>query len=478
MLKTQGSLALVTHTVALPELLDQAAARLEHARSFAEIMEVVSLADRAYDEAKRAARVAEMMEAHEQVRTVSNDLTGKMLQILHRADCRLADEYDAAQARGEVVGSKGGGSGSNQFASVPKRNGSATAADLKLTRKRVHDARKHRDAEAVNPGLVDRMIQEKIASGEEPTKTEVNSVVANAVKTAPKIEARPIASIVLTEWKILSAAERKVRLNVESDTKLLKQTGVGIEWAQWSWNPITGCLHECPYCYARDITERYQKAFPHGFAPLLWPERLAAPRLTKVPKQAAEDTRFRNVFTCSMADLFGRWVPREWIEMILEEMRVCKQWNFLCSTKFPKRMAEFDIPSNVWMGTTVDLQARVANAEAAFAKVNSKVRWLSIEPMIEPITFKQLERFHWVVIGGASASRETPEWRPPFPWIADLVGQARAAGAAVYMKTNLGIANRILEMPFDAPIKCDPQTAPAVFHYLGKGKRAEIEVAA
>jgi protein gp37 len=220
------------------------------------------------------------------------------------------------------------------------------------------------------------------------------------------------------------------------------------------------------------------KVYPDGFAPTLHPASLFTPRSMKVPKEAKGDTRFRNVFTCSMADLFGRWVPREWIDTALREMRAAEQWNFLCLTKFPKRMAEFEIPPNVWMGTTVDLQARVANAEAAFAKVNSKIRWLSIEPMIEPITFKHLDRFQWVVIGGASASKETPEWRPPFPWIADLVGQARAAGAAVYMKTNLGIENRILEMPFDAPIQSDPQIAPPEFHYLGKGKRAEIEAAA
>lgn len=31
----------------------------------------------------------------------------------------------------------------------------------------------------------------------------------------------------------------------------------GIEWCDHTWNPITGCLHECPYCYARKMSVRF-----------------------------------------------------------------------------------------------------------------------------------------------------------------------------------------------------------------------------
>ena len=153
-----------------------------------------------------------------------------------------------------------------------------------------------------------------------------------------------------------------------------------------------------------------------------------------------------------MGDMFGRWVPQEWIETVLRVIRDAPQWNFLCLTKFPKRIAEFEIPPNAWIGTTVDLQARVAAAEAGFEGVEAGVKWLSCEPLLEPLRFKHLDRFDWIVIGGASASTETPEWRPPFEWVADLVRQARDAGVKVYFKTNLGIEHRILELPFDAPI--------------------------
>jgi protein gp37 len=280
----------------------------------------------------------------------------------------------------------------------------------------------------------------------------------------------------LEEWGALSEIERAHLLAGDDASKLgFNQTNESVEWAWWTWNPVTGCNHGCPYCYARVIATKgpAANAFPNGFAPTLCSNRLKAPHRMKVPADAATDSRWRNVFVCSMADLFGRWVPAEWIEAVLREMAEAPQWNFLCLTKFPKRMAEFAIPENVWMGTTVDLQARVPAAEAGFANVRSKVKWLSLEPMLEPLKFTNIGLFDWVVIGGASAqsgtanSPATPEWRPPFPWIVDVVEQARAAGVKVYFKTNL-LGHRILEMPFDAPVKSDPAESPPVFHYLGK----------
>lgn len=300
-----------------------------------------------------------------------------------------------------------------------------------------------------------------------------------AMKVQEEAEGKAIrlqTACTVEEWKGLDAATQQALLSGSvGNHSTFNKTTDSVEWASWTWNPVTGCNHGCPYCYARVIATsgRTAGAFPNGFKPTLCASRLAAPRHTKVPGDATFDERQRNVFVCSMADLFGRWVPNEWIEAVLREARNAPQWNFLCLTKFPKRMAEFDIPENVWMGTSIDLQARVAGAEAGFANVKSKVRWISVEPMIEPLKFNRLDLFDWIVIGGASKqpatadSPATPEWFPPFEWIADLVAQARAAGVKVYFKTNL-LGNRILEMPSNALIKADPTEAPDVFHYLAK----------
>jgi hypothetical protein len=166
---------------------------------------------------------------------------------------------------------------------------------------------------------------------------------------------------------------------------------------------------------------------------------------------AEQDVAYRNVFTGSMADIFGRWVPEEWIHLVIERVQLNPQWNFLFLTKFPQRVHEFGkMPDNAWMGTTVDCQERVANAEKAFAKMGGGIKWLSVEPMLTPLKFSRLDLFDWIVIGGASPSAKTPRWVPPFDWVADLHAQAREAGCAVYHKDNLGMGDgiRLKEFPW------------------------------
>lgn len=67
-----------------------------------------------------------------------------------RAKMRLADEYDAAQERGEVQ--KAGG---DRVSNVPNRNNAPTVDDLGLSRKEIHEARQLRDAEQAAPGIID-----------------------------------------------------------------------------------------------------------------------------------------------------------------------------------------------------------------------------------------------------------------------------------------------------------------------------------
>ena len=128
--------------------------------------------------------------------------------------------------------------------------------------------------------------------------------------------ARLRRNVSLKEWNDeLQPDERAALLHLTASDvdpgSFNAQENEDIEWAMSSWNPVTGCLHDCPYCYARDIAhqDRMITVYPHGFEPALRPAMLLAPRRAKPPKEAATDARYKNVFTCSMADLFGRWVP-------------------------------------------------------------------------------------------------------------------------------------------------------------------------
>jgi hypothetical protein len=174
-----------------------------------------------------------------------------------------------------------------------------------------------------------------------------------------------------------------------------------------------------------------------------------------------------------MADLFGRWVPSEWIQAVLDTVAASPQWNFLFLTKFPKRFAEFSFSDNCWVGTTVDCQARVTAAEEAFVGVKAKVKWLSIEPMLEPLTFKRLDLFQWVVIGGSSEQQSppSPEWRVPLEWWLPLHLEAKRLGLEVYHKTNLFRR----ELSFPGRRDPAPDRAPREFDYL-KAKTSDAVV--
>lgn len=286
---------------------------------------------------------------------------------------------------------------------------------------------------------------------------------------AAKVDPVKSDSITLDDWKKLTQKQQETVLARNDSSGFNVQDNDSIEWAQWSWNPITGCEHNCPYCYARDIAERFAgtTAFPAGFFPAIRPGRLTAPRHQKFPE--GKDSVFhayKNVFTGSMADIFGRWVPEEWIQKIIDEIRAAPKWNFLMLTKFPARMAEFDLPKNLWAGTSVDCQARVANAEKSFAKVNAKVKWLSIEPMIEPLKFTKLDMFQWVVLGGASRSTKTPAWSPPVPWVVAIEAECNRLGVAYYEKSNLFAHTPRVRMFPGGIENSDAMFAPKALQYL------------
>lgn len=173
----------------LSALVSRAKATLAKAETAAEVLEAQELAGLAYDAMARAARLARAKGAHDELIGAVYRLQADALAIEVAAKRRLADEYDAAQARGEVATRQHNPGSAGH---VPDRNmPPATAADLGLSRKQIHEARMIRDVEAAEPGAHERAAKELAAAGNQPTRAAVRRALAGAPVHGARIKVPP-----------------------------------------------------------------------------------------------------------------------------------------------------------------------------------------------------------------------------------------------------------------------------------------------
>jgi protein gp37 len=153
-----------------------------------------------------------------------------------------------------------------------------------------------------------------------------------------------------------------------------------------------------------------------------------------------------------MSDLFGDWVPKEWITKVLDVVSKNQQWYFLFLTKNPSRYIEFKdlFGDNCLLGATADTQKRFDNAIDAFTKLKYEgVTFVSMEPMEEEIDMvnANLDVFQWLIVGGRSKTTGAEAKQPEWEWVEKVLLQAREKSIAVYFKPNLTV--RPEETPFD-----------------------------
>lgn len=229
-----------------------------------------------------------------------------------------------------------------------------------------------------------------------------------------------------------------------------------IDWCDSTWNPVTGCKHGCEYCYARSIANRFSshgerwderelhvldekiyaperekpEPYPYGFIPTFHRYRLGEYR----------NKKGRNIFVCSMADLFGSWVPDSWIDEVFEACNKVPQHNYLFLTKNPGRYIELEndrkLPraDNFWFGTSV---TRLSDKYAWFKE--KKFHWfLSVEPMLEDLGEMDSDsaKPEWVIIGAETGNRKD-KVVPEREWIENLVSECRKCNIPVFMKSSL-----------------------------------------
>ena len=263
-----------------------------------------------------------------------------------------------------------------------------------------------------------------------------------------------------------------------------------------TWNPVSGCYHGCEYCYARKIAERfagcdagstfgpynhswhradkntelfrgqgtaekpmlfvldkplyntgrmdkrktekygrqiftYPKApYPFGFAPTFFRYRLDEPSFKEKPQ---------NIFVCSTADLFGKWVPDDWIEEVFAACMKAPQHNYLFLTKNPDRYCQLanagKLPEqdNFWYGTSV-----THKGDAFFGGGHGFHTFLSIEPLLEDLQADvgSSGGVRWLIVG-AMTGQGAGKHRPKREWVENILDAATLTHASVFMKSSL-----------------------------------------
>lgn len=206
-----------------------------------------------------------------------------------------------------------------------------------------------------------------------------------------------------------------------------------IEWCDYTWNPVTGCKHGCPYCYA----ERISKRFTGDFEPKFHENRLSDPQKVKKPSK---------IFVVSMGDLFGDWVPDEWIQKVFEACQQAQQHTYLFLTKNPYRYLQLHLQeklpqeANFWYGTTLTGQGKLP-----FNCLDFNQNFISIEPLLGDVSDKfPFTNIQWVIVGAQTGPRSV---RPEPKWVQSIIDQCRECDVPVFLKDNLNWAEKIQEWP-------------------------------
>ena len=225
-----------------------------------------------------------------------------------------------------------------------------------------------------------------------------------------------------------------------------------IEWTDATWNPVRGCTKispGCKHCYAETFAERFRGVPGHpyeqGFDLRLVPEKIAEPLRWATPKM---------IFVNSMSDLFHDGVPDDYIEAVAEVMMRANWHTYQILTKRASRMAELlrgrlrnaAAAQHIWWGVSVE------NREYGLPRIDhlratpARVRFLSVEPLLDGLGTVNLDGIHWVIVGGESGPGARPLKRE---WVTSIRDQCRTAHVPFFFKQWGGVrkksAGRLLD---------------------------------
>jgi len=210
-----------------------------------------------------------------------------------------------------------------------------------------------------------------------------------------------------------------------------------IEWTDATWNPVRGCTKispGCKHCYAETFAERFRgvKGHPYeqGFDLRLVPEKLAEPLRWRTP---------RRVFVNSMSDLFHEKVPENYIAAVADVMVQADWHTYQVLTKRSARMRDLlkdrlrfaASQRHIWWGVSVEDKRHGLPRVEDLRSAPARVRFLSVEPLLEDLGSLDLSGIHWVIVGGESGFRARVMKRE---WVISVRRQCRKQDVPFFFK--------------------------------------------
>lgn len=173
--------------------------------------------------------------------------------------------------------------------------------------------------------------------------------------------------------------------------------------------------------------------FQGHFLPTWHEERLLEPYEKKRPSI---------IFVCSMGELFGDWVQKEYVEKVLKVVKENPRHIFVFLTKCPWNLYKYDFPKNAWVGVSITNNSQKAFLTWLF-ECNAEIKIVCYEPLLENIK-QRLKGVGWVIIGGQTGPKK---FIPPEKWIEDIIIEAKKHSIPVFIKKNAHYPIRIEEYP-------------------------------
>jgi len=220
-----------------------------------------------------------------------------------------------------------------------------------------------------------------------------------------------------------------------------------IEWTESTWNPITGCTKispGCKHCYAERMAKRLQAMgqpnYSNGFQLTLHPHVLELPLGWKTPKV---------IFVNSMSDLFHPDVPLGFIQKVFAVMHQAHWHQFQVLTKRSERLAELASlltwSPNIWMGVSIETEKYKYRIDH-LRLTPAQVKFLSLEPLLGPLSHLNLSEIDWVIVGGESGPGARPMQEA---WVTQIRDQCIQSRTPFFFKQWGGVhkkkAGRLLE---------------------------------